>query len=220
MVTLVLTNLNLIFYRIKTQLAFESRLYNDIIMVNFYESYYNLTLKSISAIRWTALNCPKVKYMLKLDDDCFLRVNPILNQVAQLKADTIIGRYRNKTFVNRQKVGIKSKWYIDPLYFPYKQYSQYLAGTFMVPGKMALKIYQAIVSEPTTDTIPALPYEDVYTGILAEKAKLPMGEFEGIYHMINETETINLMKNNTKSIIWGEFDIPKLEKLWKLFGEN
>lgn len=204
----------------KAQLEFESRLYNDIIMVNFYESYYNLTLKTISAFRWTAENCPKVKFMLKLDDDCFLRVNPLLNQIAHLKADTIVGRYRKNTFVNRQKEGEKKKWYIDPLYFPYKRYSQYLAGTFLVPGAMTSKIYQAIVSEPTTDTIPALPFEDTYFGLLAEKAKLPMGEFGGIYHMVNETESANLLKNNSKSIIWGEFDIPKLEKLWRLFGIN
>jgi len=39
--------------------------FHDILQWNFYDPYYNLTLKSIAILRWTAYYCSQVKFMWK-----------------------------------------------------------------------------------------------------------------------------------------------------------
>ena len=56
------------------ELRGESKLYNDIVVGGLHESYRNLTLKTILALRW-ASSC-KSTYLVKTDDDVFM--NPVM----------------------------------------------------------------------------------------------------------------------------------------------
>ncbi|XP_076039159.1 uncharacterized protein LOC143024258 [Oratosquilla oratoria] len=55
----------------------EARNYNDIIMDNFQDSYKNLTLKTLASLHWLLQHCPKVPYILKIDDDVLLNVRAL-----------------------------------------------------------------------------------------------------------------------------------------------
>jgi Galactosyltransferase len=46
----------------------ENYMYNDLIRGRFVDSYNNLTLKTISMLEWTFVNCPKASFILKTDD--------------------------------------------------------------------------------------------------------------------------------------------------------
>ncbi|XP_047482951.1 beta-1,3-galactosyltransferase 5-like [Penaeus chinensis] len=48
--------------------------FNDIIQNNFYDSYRNLTYKTIAWLSWVVHHCPDVPFALKVDDDVV--VNP------------------------------------------------------------------------------------------------------------------------------------------------
>src|SRR5699024_10060050 len=116
---------------------------------DFTEHYENTTLKGIGAIRWTALFCPKVRYMLKFDDDSFLRVDQLLHDLEHLpEPDTtnILGNLRPDEKPLREPA---SKWYISPLYYPHDLYPANARGIYLVPGHLTLSLYQAIVTEPT-----------------------------------------------------------------------
>ncbi|XP_034189219.1 beta-1,3-galactosyltransferase 5 isoform X2 [Osmia lignaria lignaria] len=52
----------------------EQKTYNNIIRGKFLDSYSNLTLKTISTLEWVDSYCPKVKFLLKTDDDMFINV--------------------------------------------------------------------------------------------------------------------------------------------------
>jgi hypothetical protein len=59
--------------------ATENQLYKDIVFEDIVETYENLTLKSIAMLRWTSLNCHRIQYLLKIDDDMFLNLPKLLD---------------------------------------------------------------------------------------------------------------------------------------------
>ena len=57
----------------------ESQSYGDIIQSStFFDSYKNLTFKSMSMLRWVNGFCPEVGLLLKTDDDMFIKVDNLL----------------------------------------------------------------------------------------------------------------------------------------------
>lgn len=56
----------------------ESHLYNDVIQESFYDTYNNLTLKSIMLLKWATTNCGKLTYLMKTDDDMFVNVPTLM----------------------------------------------------------------------------------------------------------------------------------------------
>lgn len=58
----------------------ESYRYNDIIQQNFIDTYHNLTIKSVLALKWITKNCwNKVAFIIKCDDDTFLHMPNLLH---------------------------------------------------------------------------------------------------------------------------------------------
>lgn len=68
---------------IENSLETESYMYNDIIRGRFIDSYFNLTLKVISALEWTDKYCSQATYMLKTDDDMFFNVELLMSFIDQ-----------------------------------------------------------------------------------------------------------------------------------------
>lgn len=50
-------------------IANESSTYGDMLQGNFIDNHANMTYKHIMGLKWVAHHCPKVKYILKQDDD-------------------------------------------------------------------------------------------------------------------------------------------------------
>lgn len=203
-----------IVFRTNYQLQFESTIFNDIIQLNFKENYYNLTLKTIAALRWTALNCPLVKFMLKLDSDIFLRPKLFLSQIKHLPSNKIYGRYRP---IMSSRRNLQSKWYIDPQNYPYNKYPAMCVSTYFIPGILTLKLYQSIIKAPQIVTIPALPIEDNYMGILAEKAKIPRKQFTGLKMVTSKNLNYVTLTNCSKSIFYGKITEKTIKKFWNVF---
>ncbi|BFF94611.1 beta-1-3-galactosyltransferase 5-like [Drosophila madeirensis] len=94
----------------------ENYMYGDMIRGNFIDSYFNLTLKTLSMLEWADKHCPRVKYILKTDDDMFINVPRLLEFIEGKKdARTIYGRLArkwkpirsqiSKSFVSQQQYG-------------------------------------------------------------------------------------------------------------------
>ncbi|XP_065092296.1 uncharacterized protein LOC135713115 [Ochlerotatus camptorhynchus] len=104
--------------RIEDQLSAENYMYSDLIRGNFIDSYRNLTLKTISLLEWTSINCPNATYLLKTDDDMFINVPKLLQFIESHLSykRSIFGRLAKKWKPIRNK---KSKYYVSPeQYFP------------------------------------------------------------------------------------------------------
>lgn len=64
----------------------ESSTHNDIIQENFYDSYNNLTIKSIIMLKWLLNNCNRGKFLMKTDDDMFVNL-PLLVKLLKTKSN-------------------------------------------------------------------------------------------------------------------------------------
>jgi hypothetical protein len=64
----------------------ESKNHGDLIVEHFDENYHNLTLKSVLLLKYAThkLSSSKVKFVFKIDDDCFVFIQPFLKFVAEL----------------------------------------------------------------------------------------------------------------------------------------
>ena len=63
--------------RVQASIEKEAAVHGDILQEDYIDTYENLTLKSISMIRWVSQNCPNARYVAKIDDDTYVNI-PLL----------------------------------------------------------------------------------------------------------------------------------------------
>ncbi|KAH8377847.1 hypothetical protein KR093_007474 [Drosophila rubida] len=163
----------------KTQnkaISWENYLYGDLIRGNYIDTYYNLTLKTMSILEWANQHCYRAKYLLKTDDDVFINVPKLFHFVEeQLQGNvkrTIFGRLAKRWPPVRNK---KSKYFVS-----YKQYRGVYPTFVTGPAYlMTIDIVHALYVRALTTIY--LNLEDVFiTGIVAESLgikRVQIGEF-------------------------------------------
>ena len=136
----------------------ESKLYRDIVIGTFMDSYRNLTLKSVYGLQWTKDYCPQAKYILKTDDDTYFNLPALLQQLPSLSNISLLGSLNSNAPVQRQGL-----WQVNQAQFPQPTYPPYCSGCAYVLNQ---DILSALLT--AAKSIPMLPIEDVYvTGLLA-----------------------------------------------------
>ena len=151
----------------------ESRTYNDIIQADFKDSYFNLTYKVITGIRWVAQFCPGAKYILKADEDVFVHVHNLLDMLKnapQTETATFYGHTQERASVLRT-----GRWNVAPKLFPFPVYPTYTCGnTYIVPGSTARQIFNM------ARFLDYMNIEDVFvTGILRTLIKAEIKDVVG-----------------------------------------
>ena len=141
----------------------EAKKYNDIIMFDFLDTYYNLTTKTLVSLAWTYTHV-HAEYYLKVDDDMFVRLNNIMTLIEKSNYGnrTIMGVCHFNSSPFRDK---RSKYYVSFDMFPWAHYSPFCLGTGYLMTRAAMK---AVLAHGATTPLTRL--EDTSVGILAEKA--------------------------------------------------
>jgi hypothetical protein len=81
---------------LQSQIIKESVQYHDIIQEDFIDSYRNLSIKSVALLRWVSLFYNDAKYILKSDDDMFVRIpNLVAILRSRLHVNAVIGQRIN-----------------------------------------------------------------------------------------------------------------------------
>ena len=97
-------------------LKWENRLYNDILVGDFLEDYWNLTYKTMFGITWANFFCQGADFIFKIDDDVLVLQNKFLPLLHTFpREDFFGGLCMKKGKPHRNK---KSKWYISKQEFP------------------------------------------------------------------------------------------------------
>lgn len=153
--------------RLQNRLLNESMTHEDIVQTDFLDTYRNLTLKSVSMLRWVSEFCQNASYVVKVDDDCFLNVPFLVKELAKTgkKRNFILG-YLLK-FV-RPVRDVKSKYYVSSTDYHWKIYPNYVSGScYIMSGDVVLSMFNSCL------TVPFMPMEDIFvTGICAKKIKV------------------------------------------------
>ena len=96
---------------VQPKLEAEDSLHNDIIQWSYIESYYNCTIKALALLRWTAINCPFVKFIMKADDDTVLIGDKLIQFTQYTNPEAIYGYLWTEPHVCRDLQS--SKWAIS-----------------------------------------------------------------------------------------------------------
>ncbi|XP_013379398.1 beta-1,3-galactosyltransferase 5-like [Lingula anatina] len=145
----------------------EAEIFRDVLQIDFNDTYRNLTLKTLSAMRWALTCCDKAKFIMKADDDIIMQyklvVRTLLARTAVKNAsDCFMG------FVFKDKPPIRNpldKWYVGENEYPGSKFPPYVNGPSYI---MAMSTARKLLS--AAFTLPYLSMEDAFLGIAAEKA--------------------------------------------------
>jgi hypothetical protein len=158
-------------------LSSEIETFQDIIILPFWESYNNLTLKVALMLKWAARTYPDCPFIFKVDDDVVFRTNALsffLRKLLPYGKQRVHGGYfydqkKRKTSVNRDP---KSRSSLSLKEFPYSN----VAGHFFI----------------STLLVKQLPYGFVYSsspfGVSKIDELVPDFFFHTNYHHLSTLE--------------------------------
>ncbi|XP_002742194.1 beta-1,3-galactosyltransferase 1-like [Saccoglossus kowalevskii] len=140
----------------------ESRLHNDIILVDFIDTYKNLSLKTLMLLKWVNNYCQQTKYILKADDDVYVNLPNLVRLLVSAPTEGyVVGN------VHSFSPPIRSKWsknYVSVEDWPEKLYPPFPFGfAYAFSVDIAARVYQTALS------IKLFPMEDVYIGIILKQ---------------------------------------------------
>ncbi|KAJ8039143.1 Beta-1,3-galactosyltransferase 1 [Holothuria leucospilota] len=141
----------------------ESLKFQDVFIGDYHDSYGNLTLKTLSGMKWARLCCPQATYVMKVDDDVYINFKILIDTLinAPRKKGYIVGRVSRGSRPVRDKT---HKWYVSLDTYSRKVYPDYVSGlAYVMSGDLPRKIYYTSISTPP------FPWEDVYIGMILEK---------------------------------------------------
>jgi hypothetical protein len=187
----------------------ENDLHHDLIQGSFVDTYRNLTYKSVMGLKWAAEYCGKADFVMKADDDTFIRMEWLMGFLDHLDPkDRFIAGHCFTTRPLRDK---SSKWYIKESEYNDTFYPMYCAGQGYIISQTAL-----IDIVQITRHVPFLYLEDVYiTGMCRNAMNISYIHNEQIgaesrylndcdylswvimSHYINHTEIIRLTRLTT-----------------------
>ena len=139
----------------------ENSIYGDMIRADYYEHYWNQSLKIQMAFEWAARYC-KFSYLLKADDDVFVNSKRLL-EVLELETTPKKGLYMGKLHHNpvAQRDG---KWRVSYEEYNETHYPDFCSGAGFV---LSYDVVESVV--PLFDVIKPYRLDDVYVGMLAKK---------------------------------------------------
>lgn len=138
----------------------EAHTYGDVQLMPFVDYYSLITWKTI-AICIYGTNVVSAKYVMKTDDDAFVRVDEVLSSLSRLNATRglLYGRINSDSQPHRS---VESKWYISPEEWPEEKYPPWAHG----PGYVvSFDIAKALSRQHRKGRLKMFKLEDVAMGI-------------------------------------------------------
>ena len=204
---------------VQKQLKQEFLTHGDVIQVDMKDSYRNLTLKCIGAVKWMTTHCSNVKYVIKADDDLVVDVRhfaDVINmQIIPENAHQpkLLCAYKKILKVLRVKT---SKWHLPPNLLPgLKNYPPYCSGGFYgYPGFLLPKMYQA------TMLTPLFWLEDVYfTGFIVPQLQEDQLRYVSIREVLCDSLALeNINKNICR--VWFDVNTKTYSAYWKMITQR
>lgn len=189
----------------------EQKIHGDIIQGQSFDSYDNLTLKTISALEWVDTQCSNAQFVLKTDDDVFINIERLLFFISELdpSIDAIYGRLAKNWKPLRNK---KSKYYTSIQQYKPEVFPTFTTGpAYVFPARISYKLFEAALSKIY------FKLEDVFTtGLVAESLGINRRLVLGFLN-----KRINFTPCNLKRHI-SLHPLRKKEqsKLWKMVNEE
>ena len=154
----------------------ENNIYGDIIRADYYEHYWNQSLKIEMGFEWAARYCT-FSFLLKSDDDVFVNTKDLIHRLQRAPKK---GLYMGKRHKNPE-VRRYGKFRVSYDEFSGSTYPNFCSGAGFV---LSYDVVECLV--PFFDVINPFRLDDVYVGILANKAGVsPVHHSRFVYPDVN-----------------------------------
>lgn len=140
--------------------SFEAQQFQDLLVWDFHDTFYNLTLKEHVFLKWMMDHCPRVSFVFKGDDDVFANTQEILNHLTSLEPKQASTLYTGQIISDATPLrDPKIKYYVPQSFYegPYPSYAG--GGGFLFSGNLLPYLYHV------SFYIPFYPIDDVYNGM-------------------------------------------------------
>lgn len=136
----------------------ENRAHADIIQMDFWDSYQNLTIKTMMMMSWVSVYCPSASYAMKVDADIFVNVFLLVRHLrGSPRRGFITGSVIRDGVPRRDN---SSKWYVSEQQYSEDTFPWYVSGAgYVFSTDLAARISWA------STHVPMIPLEDVYVGL-------------------------------------------------------
>ncbi|KAK3107271.1 hypothetical protein FSP39_010813 [Pinctada imbricata] len=199
----------------------ENQEYGDIIQGDFIDTYRNLSNKGIMGFRWISENCRNAEIVLKIDDDAFINLFKLFEDLVQLKRrKKYIYCNRSPGNTNPIERDTRSKWSVHA-----DQFRGFKSFPHMYCSGVAVFL--------STDLIPALvqaawssPFfwiDDIYLfGILPSKVPGAVhGSFyKNFSYYYKEGLDCYMNKGSECHFLFVDAPFLKVDKLWEQVMEG
>ena len=165
-----------------TSLREELKQHDDVITLDFIDSYLNLSRKSVESMRWINKHLPDVKYVLKQDDDAFVNMTKLTRalKVLEHKHETtfIAGYY----FPNRKpKRNPKNVYYTPHSLWNKTHWPPAVTGPAYVITGTALP---RLVSRADMASTPQVLWEDIFvTSVVRSFENITLFDIRNMRHV-------------------------------------
>ncbi|XP_051953111.1 UDP-GlcNAc:betaGal beta-1,3-N-acetylglucosaminyltransferase 9-like [Xyrauchen texanus] len=154
-------------------LAYESQTYHDILLWDFEDTFFNLTLKEIHFLQWVNVSCSKAKFIFKGDADVYVNVDNILEMLdgKDIDKDLFVG----DIIVHAKPIHRRnSKYFVPEFIYGQGIYPSYAGGGgFVMSGHTALRLHLACKE------VELFPIDDVFLGMCLLRIGLQPTRHEG-----------------------------------------
>ncbi|XP_077049488.1 UDP-GlcNAc:betaGal beta-1,3-N-acetylglucosaminyltransferase 9 [Siphateles boraxobius] len=154
-------------------LGYESHTFHDILLWDFEDTFFNLTLKEIHFLQWINVSCPKAKFIFKGDADVYVNIDNILEMLEgqEIDKDLFVGDIIVRARPIRRR---NSKYFIPEFIYGQGIYPSYAGGGgFVMSGHTALKLHLACKE------VELFPIDDVFLGMCLLRIDLQPTRHEG-----------------------------------------
>ena len=191
----------------------ESKRFGDIVQADFYDSYHNLTTKTIMGLKWATTYCANVSYVMKTDDDSFISLANLVRYLKNLPQRNYF--YTGNCFKDARPVRSKefglAKWIVTREEYPDKFFPPYCAGAGYILSRSSAA---AIVEQAPFTKL--MRFEDVSVGLCAKNAGI-RPEFHYREPFIFSSHHATLTVCSARYHILSHFHKPdEIRNMWKL----
>lgn len=147
--------------------------HRDIIQMDFIDTYFNNTVKTMMSFRWLYEHCSSADHYLFTDDDMYISVSNLLEYVEGVKlktdatdnttqqSDLLFTGYVFKSGPHRLHT---SKWRVSLDEYPWNKWPPYVtAGAYVISQRTMKVMYIASLF------VMHFRFDDIYLGIVARK---------------------------------------------------
>ncbi|KAH8381772.1 hypothetical protein KR009_000084, partial [Drosophila setifemur] len=205
---------------ISRQLHVEADRYNDIIQEDFIDTYNNLTLKTILALKHVTKKCSRTTaFFFKTDDDAFVNVPNLLHillggtlpvyrkQIRLTDTSGVMVGYKFDLPMTTANADAKS--YIPYYMYPHNILPEYVSGGgYLLTMDVVQRLYEAAW------TTKLIHLEDVYLGACAQRAEIkPVNSF------VFSVFFSKFLCNYKNTVVRSSLRISNLKRVWDFVSD-